>query len=138
MSQVQGRGTPAPLGVIYDTSMDRPDAALALGALHVMASKNDARLGAVCVTGSGLNAAIYCDIVGRFYTPALRSSNTLLPIGLAATTPLPPDPPMTTPAVTRTKENGEAQYVRSLRKVTDTSLAEAMLRNGTTFNPESV
>src|SRR5262249_45438621 len=91
----------APVGVIYNTSMDRPDAALALAALQVFASKGDVRLGAICVGGSGLNAAIFCDIVARFYTPALRSSNTNLPVGFAVTTPPAPDPPMTAPAIER-------------------------------------
>src|SRR5262245_18248868 len=123
----------APIGVIYNTSMDRPDAALALAALNVLVSKGDARLGAICVGGSGLNAAIFCDIVGRFYTPAVRSSNTSLPVGFAVTTPPALDPPMTAVAIERKKENGESQYVRSVRKTTDTSLPEAMLRNGATF-----
>jgi len=134
----QGRANQPPIGVIYNTSMDRPDAALALAAVHILSSRGDARLGAICVGGSGLNAAIFCDIVGRFYTPALRSSNTNLPVGLAVTTPPSPDPPMIAPAIDRKKENGDPQYVRSVGRITDTSLAEAMLRNGATINPESV
>jgi inosine-uridine nucleoside N-ribohydrolase len=131
------RGTQAPLAIIYNTSMDRPDAALALAALQILSNRNEARIGAVCVTGSGLNAAIFCDIVGRFYVPAVRSSNTSLPVGLAVTTPLAPDPPMTATAIDRKKENGDPQYVRGVRKVTDTSLAEAMLRNSSTLSVES-
>jgi inosine-uridine nucleoside N-ribohydrolase len=124
--------------VIYNTSMDRPDAALALAALYVLSSRNEARVGAVCVTGSGLNAAIFCDVVGRVYVPAVRSSNTNLPVGLAVTTPPAPDPPMTAAAIDRKKENGDPQYVRTIRKLTDTSLAEAMLRNAVTLNVEGV
>jgi inosine-uridine nucleoside N-ribohydrolase len=136
--QAPKAATPAPPGVIYNTSMDRPDAALALAALQVLSSRNEARVAAVCVTGSGLNAAIFCDIVGRFYVPAVRSSNTNLPVGFAVTATPAPDPPMTAPAIDRKKENGEPQYVRSVRKITDTSLAEAMLRNAATLTVESV
>ncbi len=65
------------------------------------ASAAQARVGAVCVTGAGLDTAIFCDLVGRFYTPGPRrgAATQVLPIGLAAVTPLPPDPPMVKPAV---------------------------------------
>src|SRR5262249_4698955 len=125
----------APVGVIYNTSMDRPDAALALADLNVRASEGDAGLGLDCVGGAGLQAAIVGDVVGRLYTQAVRSSNTSLPVGFAVTTPPAPDPHMTAAPIERKKENGESQYVRSVRKTTDTSLPEAMLRNGATFNP---
>jgi hypothetical protein len=132
------RGTPpAPIGVVYNTSMTRPDAALALAALYVLENKRESRVGAVCVTGAGLDTAIFCDIVARFYTGPARSSNSVLPVGLADVTPLPPDSPMVKAAVNRKKENGDPQYLRSVRKLTDTSVAEAVLRNGVLFNVES-
>ena len=53
-----------PIGVVYNTSMDRPDAALTLCALYGFDGKREARVGSICVTGAGLNAAIFCDIVG--------------------------------------------------------------------------
>jgi hypothetical protein len=136
--QGAGRGAPAPIGVVYNTSMSRPDAALALAALYVFSIRRQARVGAVCVTGAGLDTAIYCDIVGRFYTPGpVRSSNSVLPVGLAAVTPFPPDAPMVRPAVHRTEPNGEPTYVRSIKRVSDTSQAEAVLRNGVIFSAES-
>jgi hypothetical protein len=132
---------PPPIGVVYNTSMARPDAALALSALHVSASRRAARMGAVCVTGAGLDTAIFCDIVGRFYSAGpgrAPSSNTVLPIGLPALSPMPPNPPMVEAAVQRKQASGEPQYVRTIQKMSDTALAEAVLRNGITFNAESV
>jgi hypothetical protein len=135
---LQGRGGPAPIGIVYNTSMARPDAALALAGLYVFGIRRQSRVGAVCVTGAGLDTAIYCDIVGRFYTPGpVRSSNQTLPIGLAAVTPLPPDSPMIKPAVARAEPSGEPTYTRSIRRVSDTSQAEAVLRNGVIFSAES-
>src|SRR6266404_2464031 len=91
-----------PLGVVYNTSMNRPDAALALALLYGFTGKRDARIGSVCVNGSGLGAAIFCDLVAQFYTPGPpRNANSVLPTGLAADTPLPPDPPMVMAAVDR-------------------------------------
>lgn len=132
---------PPPIGVVYNTSMARPDAALALAALYVSASRRDSRMGAVCVTGAGLDTAIFCDIVSRFYAGGqgrAPSSNNALPVGLAAVSPMPPDPPMVEAAVLRKQPNGSPQYARTIQKFTDTSLADAVLRNGITFNAESV
>jgi purine nucleosidase len=135
---LQGPGAPAPTGIVYNTSMTRPDAALALGALYAFGIRRQARVNAVCVTGAGLETAIYCDIVNRFYTPGpARSSNQWPPVGLAVVSPLPPDAPMVKPAVDRTEPNGEPTYVRGIRRVSDTSQAEAVLRNGVIFSVES-
>lgn len=138
VAQGPGRGAPAPIGIVYNTAMSRPDAALALAALYAFSIRRQARVGAVCVAGAGLDTAIYCDIVGRFYMPGpTRSSNSTLAVGLAAASPLPPDPPMVASAVRRVQPNGEPTYVRGIRRVSDTSLAEAVLRNGVILSAES-
>ncbi len=128
----------APIGVVYNTAMARPDAALALAALYVFESKRQARVGAVCVTGAGLSTAIFCDIVARFYSGPARNSNQALAVGLAAVTPLPADPPMVKTAVDRKKPNGDPQFLRGIRQLSDTSQADAVLRNGIVFNAETV
>jgi len=128
-----------PLGVVYNTTMSRPDAALTLALLYGFTGKREARIGSVCVNGSGLGAAIFCDIVARFYMPGpLRNANQTLPTGLALESPLPADPAMVKPAIERKNDKGELQYARTLSKVTDTSLAEAVIRNGVIFNAEAV
>jgi hypothetical protein len=96
-------------------------------------------MGAVCVVGAGLGSAIFCDIVRRLYFPSQDQllGNNLLPVGLAAADPLPPDAPAIRAAVERRNEKGEPLYPRSIQRLGDTSLAEAVLRNGVTFNAES-
>jgi hypothetical protein len=137
--QAQARGpVMAPIGVVYNTAMARPDAALALAALYLFDNKRQARLGAVCVAGSGLNTAIFCDIVARFYSGPARNGNQALAVGLPDVRPMPADPPMVKPALERKKPNGEPQYLRSIRQLSDTSQAEAVLRNGIVFNAETV
>lgn len=120
----------APQGVVYITSMSRPDAALALAMLYGFQGKRESRMGSVCVNGSGLGAAIFCDIVYHFYTlgPA-RNANDVLPTGLAADGDA--DPPMVKSALA-------ASYVRGIRRVSDTSLAESVIRNGVIFNADGV
>jgi hypothetical protein len=96
-------------------------------------------MGSVCVVGAGLDTAIFCDMVGRMYMPGpTHNGNQTLPVGLAAVTPLPPDPAMVKAAVARKNDKGEPQYVHSIEKLYDTSLAESVLVNGVIFNAEAV
>jgi hypothetical protein len=126
------------LAVSFCTSMSRPDAALALAAIHGLEGRRLSRAGAICVAGAGLNAAIFCDMVGRFYTVGpVPNANDVLPIGLALTTPMPLDPPMVKAAVERRNEKGAPAYPHSINKVTDTSQAEAVLRNGVTLTTDT-
>jgi hypothetical protein len=127
----QGRFGKPPLGVVYNTSMNRPDAALALAELYSFEGKRDSRMGSICVVGSGLQTAIFCDMVGRVYMPGpTRNGNQVLAVGLADVKPLPPDSPMVKPALERKNDKGEPAYVHSIERVSDTSLAEAVLLNG--------
>src|SRR5579859_7891717 len=91
-----------PLGVVYNTSMTRPDAAMALALLYGFQGKRESRIGSVSVNGAGLGAAIFCDIMQRFYAPGpVRNGNQTLMPGLAADVPLPADPVMVRTAVER-------------------------------------
>jgi hypothetical protein len=137
-SAQQGRGgAPPPLGIVYNTAMARPDAALALSLLYALADERRARASAVCVTGAGLQTAVFCDIIGRFFVPTERNGNQALAVGLALAEPLPPDSPMVKPAVARTAPDGAPQYARGITGIADTSQAEAVLRNGVIFSARS-
>ena len=128
-----------PLGVVYITSMSRPDAAFALAMLYGFQCKRDSRMAAVSVNGSGLGAAVFCELVQRFYSPGpLRNSNSVLMPGLAVDIQIPTDSAMVKAAVERKNEKGEVQYVRSIARVADTSLPEAVIRNGVIFNSNAV
>jgi hypothetical protein len=130
---------PSPIGVVYNTSMARADAALGLAALHVSSSRRESRIDGVCVTGSGFDAAVFCDIVARFYGQGRPpSSNSVLPIGFAPETPALPNPPMVATAIARTRADGQPQYVRTIQRLADTAAPDAMLRNAVTFSAETV
>jgi hypothetical protein len=119
--------------------MSRPDAALALALLYGFQGKRESRMGAVCVNGAGLGAAIFCNVVERFYSLGPpRNANQVLPVGLAPAQPAAPDPPMIVPVVARRNDSGDPFYARTVRRFTDTSVAEAVLRNGVIFNREAV
>lgn len=130
---------PSPIGVVYNTSMRAPGAALAVAALHVLASRREARVNGICVTGVGLSGAIFCDVIGRFYSGQTRtpSSNTVLPIGFAAD-PILPGPPMVDAALARTRDDGSPQYARSIQRPSDTAAPDALLRNAITLTVDVV
>jgi hypothetical protein len=119
-----------PIGVVYNTSMTRPDAALALAAMYVMESKRESHMGSVCVVGAGFNAAVFCDVIAKMYSFGTRNGNQALAVGLAAEQGT-PDSPMVKTAV-------EHNYPRTLQHAYDTSAPMEVLRNGVIFNAESV
>lgn len=127
----------SPIGVVYNTSMTRPDAALALAAMYLMEIKRESHMGSVCVVGAGFNAAVFCDIIGKIYTFGPRNGNQALAVGLAVESGA-PDSPMVKTAVERKNEKGEPAYPRTIQRVTDTSAPAEVLRNGVIFNAESV
>jgi hypothetical protein len=119
-----------PIGVVYNTSMTRPDAALALAAMYPMEGKRESRMGSVCVVGAGFNAAVFCDIIAKMYAFGTRNGNEALAVGLAAEQGT-PDSPMVKTAV-------EHDYPRTIKRVVDTSAPQEALRNGVIFNATSV
>ena len=124
-----------PLGVLYNTSVSRPDAVLALALLYGYEGKREARMTAIAVNDAGLEAAIFCDIVVQYYT--LRggtpmNSNRFLPVGLVVTSPMPPSAVMLKEAVEKRNEKGELQYRRTIERIAGTSEVSAMIRNSFT------
>ena len=118
-----------PIGVVYNTSMTRPDAALALAAMYPMEGKRESHMGSVCVVGAGFNAAVFCDIIAKMYRFGLQNGNSALAVGLGVESGV-PDSPMVKTAV-------GGKYPRTLQRVADTSEPTAVLRNGVIFNAES-
>jgi hypothetical protein len=129
--QFPGQGK-APLGIIYNTTMNRPDAALALAMLYGYDGKREARIGAIAVNGSSLEAAQFCDVVSRFYAGpgTMPDSNRRLPIGFAADDS--PDSPMMKGVLDRRNEKGEPTYPCGIRRVSDTAEVPALIRNALT------
>ena len=89
---------PPPLGIIFDTGMARVSDALALAMLYGFDGKSVARLLAVSVSGSNLNAAAYCEVVGQFYagsvSGAFGGAARTLPVGLSTDGKLKEDLPL--------------------------------------------
>ncbi len=120
------------LGVLYNTTMSRPDAALALAMLYGFEGKREARAGALALTGTSLGAAKFCDIVNRFYngTSPFINSNRVLPVGLDVDAMPADDSPMVKAVLKR------AEYSCGVNKVSDTSEIRALMRNALTAQNE--
>jgi hypothetical protein len=131
---MQFRGRPPVVGVVYDTTMSRPDAALALALLYGFEGKREARIASIAVTENSLGAAAFADSVFRFYQLGpLPNANRVLPIGLAADKPLPPDSAMVKAVLERVNEKGEPAYARGIRRVSDTAEVTALMRNSLAY-----
>lgn len=121
-------------GIIYNTTMSRPDAALSLALLYGLEGKRELRVASIAVTENSLGAAAFADAVFRFYQVGpVPNANRALPIGLAADKPLPPDSPMVKAALDKTNEKGEPLYRRALNRVSDSAEVTALMRNSLAY-----
>lgn len=133
-------GGPAPVvGIVYNTTMSRPDAALALALLYGLEGKREARVASIAVTENGFAAAAFADAVFRFYQlgPA-PNANRVLPVGLAADNPLPPDAPFVKAILDRVDDQGQPVYRRGIRRVSDTAEVTALMRNSLAYFPDGM
>ena len=81
--QFQPQGKPS-VGIVFDADLGNTiDDALALAMLFGFQGKNEARVLSVSTTKSSLNAAIFADVLVRFYTGEPSPFFGVTPIGLA-------------------------------------------------------
>jgi hypothetical protein len=124
--QIYGMGKPS-VGVVYDASFGSTiDSALALALLYGLQGKNESRVVSVTVSKSSLNAAIFANILVRFYTGEPNPFSGLTPIGLSLSGKTSDDTPMIASVV------GKPDYPRDIAKMNDTADPVATIRNALT------
>jgi len=124
--QIYGMGKPS-VGVVYDASFGSTiDSALALALLYGLQGKNESRIVSVTVSKSCLNAAIFANILVRFYTGEPNPFTGLTPIGLSLSGKMPEDTPIIASVV------GKSDYPRDIAKMNDTADPVATIRNALT------
>lgn len=112
------------VGVVFDADLGNTiDDALALALLYGFQGKNESRVISVSTTKSSLKAAIFADILVRFYTGEPNAFAGVIPVGLSLSGGMAADTPMLD-AVT-----GKTQYPRSIVKMNDTADPLALIRN---------
>ena len=111
--QFPRRGQPAPLGVLYDTSLDGGiDQILALAMLFGFSALQQVRIPSLTTSRYNLKNAAFLDVVARFFAADLAGdfvpNKIPLPIGMAATgKPSDAVPPMVGVPLAKTGADGK-------------------------------
>jgi purine nucleosidase len=120
--QAAGASKPPP-GVVFDTAMSGLSDALALTILYGLEARNEARVLSVNVSRPSLKAAMFCDVLARFF-----GNFRGFPIGLAAGTAIEEQGALAE-VVDRKDASGAPVYPRAVQKFADTGLTPATARN---------
>lgn len=121
--QFQGQGKPS-VGIVFDGDLGNTiDDALALAMLFGFQGKSESRVLSVSTTKSSLNAAIFGDVLVRFYTGEPGAFAGAIPIGLSLSGKM-AEPNAMLDAVT-----GNVKFPRSIVKMNDTADPMALIRN---------
>jgi hypothetical protein len=128
--QFQGQGKP-PVGIVFDSDLGNTiDDALALAMLYGLQGKGDSRVLSVSITKSSLKAAIFGDVLVRFYTGEPGGfGGGPTPIGMALSGKMPEDTQLITAAIAKMTPEGKPAYGRSVEKLNDTADPVAVIRN---------
>ncbi|MFN7920844.1 MAG: nucleoside hydrolase [Bryobacteraceae bacterium] len=112
-----------PVRLIFDTDMGNDiDDALALGVIHALESRGEAKLLAVTLTKDNPYAGPFCDLVNHFY------GRGHVPVGVVRNGPTPKDSDMIKVPVERKTADGRYVYPRSLWNYKDAPDATALIR----------
>src|SRR5215467_1654590 len=115
------------IGVVYDAGFGNSiDSALALALLYGLQGKSESRVISVTVSRNSLDAAIFANILVRFYTGEPNPFSGLTPIGLSLSGKMADDTPMIASVV------GKPDYARDITKMNDTADPVATIRNALT------
>src|SRR5882762_1757058 len=119
--QFQSQAKPS-VGIIYDAELGNSlDEALALASLYGFQGKGESRVIAVSTTRPRLNAAIFADVLVRFYTGDPGPFGGPAPIGLTLGKPT-QDTPFMTEII------GKPAYQRGIKEMNDTADPLAVFR----------
>jgi len=124
------------VGIVYDTALSRIDDALTMALLYGLDGKKEERFVSVSVSRKSLKAAIYSDVVGRFYAGAVSGAigfgGRTLPVGLADISPLKGDEAFFAKPLERTTLDGKPAYDSDIHNDLDTAEVAAVIRNAFT------
>ena len=136
--QFPRRGQPAPLGVLYDSSLDGGiDQVLALSMLFGYAALQQIRIPSLTTSRFTLQNAAFLDAVARFFAADLAGdfvpNKIPLPIGMASTGRQSDNvPPMISVPLAKVNAEGKPVYARGIEKLNDTADPTALMRNALT------
>src|ERR1039458_5468192 len=112
-----------PVGIVFDADLGNTiDDALALAMLYGFQGKNESRVLSVSTTKSSLAAAIFADVLVRFYTGE-PGPFAAIPIGLSLSGNMSAPNPMLDAVA------GNPKFARNIVKMNDTADPVALIRN---------
>jgi hypothetical protein len=121
--QFQPQGKPSP-GIVFDADLGNTiDDALALAMLFGFQGKNESRVISVSTTKSSLEAAVFADVLVRFYTGEPGPFAPAIPIGLSLSGKMAEPNPMLAAVA------GNPKYAHTIVKMNDTADPLALIRN---------
>lgn len=133
---MQFMGRPASLGVIFDCDMSTPDDALAMALLYGFDGKNEARVVSMSVSRYSLEAAAFCEVIGRFYAGAVSgafgSFSRTLPVAMSIAGKPAPSIPALASTLAKKDAEGKPVYAHGIDHLNDTAEAPALIRNAFT------
>src|ERR1035437_7911075 len=113
-----------PVGIVFDADLGNTiDDALALAMLYGFQGKNESRVLSVSTTKSSLAAAIFADVLVRFYTGEPGPFAAAIPIGLSLSGNMSAPNPMLDAVA------GNPKFARNIVKMHDTADPVALIRN---------
>ncbi len=133
--QLSRRGQPAPLGVLFDSSLDGGvDQILALAMLFGFAATQQIRVPSASTSRFNLKNAAFLDLVARFFAAELAGdfvqNRIPLPIGMYSSgKQTDAVPPMVSAVLARVGADGAPAYPRGIEKLNDTADPVALIRN---------
>lgn len=134
--QLQAMTSAPAVGIMFDTALNGVDDALAMALLYGFDGKREVRVVSISVSRPALQAARFCDAVGRFYagtvSGAIGASGRTLPVGLSAAGTLQGDLPLFTVPLARRDEGGKPVYSSDIRTLEDTAEPASVIRNALT------
>src|SRR3990170_6308643 len=123
--QFSRRGLPAPLGVLFDSSLDGGiDQILALAMLFGFAAQQQLRIPSLTTSRFNLQNAAFLDVVARFFAAELAGdfvqNKIPLPIGMASTgKQADAVPPMVSVPLAKIGPEGQPAHRRGVEKLND-------------------
>lgn len=131
MQEVKAKLPPPPVGIVFDSDMNRVGNVLALALLYGFDGRNQNRVISLSVSRPDLRAAAFTDAIRRFYSGGGFSRG--LPIGFADGSRLSgATPPMITEPLARKTADGQPAYPNDVQQLTDTAEPHALIRNALT------
>ncbi len=126
---MQAKGTPPPVGAIFDTSLSRSEHVLAMAALYKLQAARETRVASLSVSVPDLPTAGFCDALARYLSGA--GTRNVAPIAMSdRQMQALSAKPMAEAVLGERTPAGEPRYPHGIKKRNDTADAPAMIRNG--------